>query len=78
MEEAGQGNVVLEMALTSGKTSRCKLHEILYVPDLSYNLLSILKAVEAGKIVEFYEISCRILDVNQKLINAATRVGNFY
>ena len=64
VEATGQGTVVLEM------TS--------YVPDLSYNLLSVSKAVEAGKVVEFDEISCRILDANRELITAATRVGNLY
>ena len=78
VEATGQGTVVLEMASTSGKTSRCKLHEVLYVPDLSYNLLSVSKAAEAGKVVEFGEISCRILHANRKLITTATRVGNLY
>ena len=78
VEATGQGTVVLEMASTSGKTSRCKLHEVLYVPDLSCNLLSVSKAAEAGKVVEFDEVSCRILDANRKLITAATRKGNLY
>ena len=78
VEATGQGTVVLEMASTSGKTSTCKLHEILYVPDLSYNLLSVSKAAEAGKVVEFDEISCRILYANRKLITTAARVGNLY
>ena len=71
---------MLEMASTSGKTSRCKLHEVLYMPGLSYNfiLLSISKAVEAGKVVEFVEVSCRILDANRKLITAPMRVANLY
>lgn len=47
VEATGQETVVLEMASTSGKTSGCKLHEVLYVPDLSYNLLTVSKAVEA-------------------------------
>ena len=59
VEATGQGTVVLEMASTSGKMSRCKLHEVLYVPDLSYNLFSVSKAVEAGKVVEFSETSCQ-------------------
>ena len=65
VEATGQGTVVLEMASTSGKMSRCKLHEVLYVPDLSNNLLSVSKAVEAGKVVEFSETSCQILDANR-------------
>ena len=47
-----EGTVVLEMASTSDKTSKCKLHEVLYVPDLPYNLLSIFKAVEADKVIK--------------------------
>lgn len=78
VEATGQGTVVLEMASTSGKMSRCKLHEVLYVPDLSYNLLSVSKAVEAGKVVEFSETSCQILDANRKPITVAMRVGNLY
>ena len=78
VEVTGQGTVVLEMASTSGKMSRCKLHEVLYVPDLSYNLLSVSKAVEAGKVVEFSETSCQILDANRKPITVAMRVGNLY
>ena len=77
VEGTGQGTIVLEMASTSGKTSRCKLHKVLYVPDLSYKLL-VSKAVEAGEVVEFSEISCPILDADQKLITAATWVGNLH
>lgn len=76
MEATGQGTVVLEMASTSGKTSRCELNELLYVPDLSYNSLSVSKAVEAGKVVEFSETSCQLLDVDRKPITVALREGN--
>lgn len=47
VETTGKGSVVLEIALMS----RYKLHDVLHVPDLSYNLLSESKAVEAGKMV---------------------------
>ena len=36
-----QGVVLLEMKLPSGKTRKCKLVDVLYVPKLSYSLLSI-------------------------------------
>ena len=32
MEATGQRTVVLEIELTSSKTSRCELHEVLLVP----------------------------------------------
>ena len=78
MEATGQGNVVLEIASTSGKTSRCELHEVLYVHDLSYNLLSVSKAVEAGKVVEFNNTCCQILDTNETPMTVAMRVRNLY
>ena len=49
VEETGQGTVVLEMAPTSGKTSRCKLHVALYVPDLSYKLAQCIKGSGSWK-----------------------------
>ena len=45
---------------------------------LSYNLLSVSKAAEAGKTAKFNEAGCRIFGTNKKLIAAATRVGSLY
>ena len=78
VEATGRGTVMLEVTSTGGKTSRCKLHEVLYVPDLSYNLVSVSKITEAGKMIEFSETGCNILDSNRKLIAVATRVGSLY
>ena len=78
VEETGRGTVVLELTKVGGKASRCKLHEVLYVPDLSYNLLSVSKAAEAGKVVKFTETGCEILDSNKKVIAVATTVGGLY
>lgn len=61
-----------------GRPSRCNLHQVLYVPDLSYNLISVSKIAKAGKMIEFSETSCQILDLNRMLIVVATRVGSLY
>lgn len=45
-------NVALELVL--GNAVLC----CMYVPKLSYNLLSVSKATEAGKIVEFHSTDC--------------------
>ncbi|KAJ8030725.1 hypothetical protein HOLleu_27212 [Holothuria leucospilota] len=74
LQAAGQGVVALEMNLSNGKTKKCKLHNVLYVPNLSYNLLSVSKATESGKTTRFTEEGCQILDANQKLIAEVTRV----
>ena len=78
LEATGRGTVVLELTKVGGKASRCKLHEVLYVPDLSYNPLSVAKAAKSGKVVKFTETGCEILDSNKKVIAVATRVESLY
>ena len=51
---------------------------MLYVPNLSYNLISVSKATEDGKTITFSEARSQILDANQKLIAIATRIGTLY
>ena len=67
---------MLETKLPSGKTKKCKLHDVLYVPKLSYNILSVSRI--SDKTTRFGEASCQILDENRKLIGAATTVGELY
>jgi len=78
VEATGKGVVKLELVAKDGKTKKCKLHDVLYVPKLSYNLLSVSRVTKAGKAVEFNEAGCVITDENRKLIGTATRVGNLY
>ncbi len=49
VEATGCGTVRLKMQLTDDKTKECKMSDVLYVPQLSYNLLSMSKATESGK-----------------------------
>jgi len=78
VEATGKGVVKLELVAKDGETNKCKLHDVLYVPKLSYNLLSVSRVTKAGKAVEFNEAGCVIMDGNRKLIGTATRVGNLY
>ena len=78
LEAFGRGIVILEMRLPDGKTKSCKACDMLYVPKLSYNLLSVSKAPDAGKTTKCNESSCQILDDNVKPIAAATRVERLY
>ena len=50
---AGKGNVMLDMKLPNGKIQTCKLSDVLYVPKLSYNLLSVAKAAQRGKMTKY-------------------------
>ena len=49
LEAVGQGIVTLETRLPSGKIKRCNLNNVLCVPKLAYNLLSVPKASAAGE-----------------------------
>ena len=51
---------------------------MLLVPKLSYNLLSVSKAAEAGQIIEFNESGCLVLDTKKKLIATGNRVASLY
>ena len=68
LEATGQGTVPLEMTLPDAKTKRCVLHSVLYVPKLSYNLLSATKASESGKVIKFDNTGCQIVNKNDKLL----------
>ena len=74
MEGTGRGDEALEVTTTGDKIKEGKIHEVLYVPNLSYKLLSVSKATKSGKTVEFREAGCEIMDENRRLIATATRV----
>ena len=77
LDAIGRGVVLLETKLHSSKTKKCKLHDVLYVPKLSYNLLSVSKVSDAGKTARFGETSCQIL-YDRKLCAVVTMVGDLY
>lgn len=58
----GRGEVVLDMVLPKGESKSCTLHDVLYMPMLLYNLLSVAKASQKGKIVKFTKSACYIQD----------------
>ena len=68
LEATERGIVALEMKLSDRKTKSYKLHDMLYVPKPSYNLLSMSKATEAGKMARLSEAACQIFDGKRKLI----------
>ena len=78
LEATGTGTVTLEMLLPDGSSQRCKLKDVLFVPKLSYSLLSVSKASEAGKATKFSKSECEILNENHRVIAFATRVGSLY
>ena len=61
------------------KTRKIKLQNVLLVPELKYNLLSVSKADELGKKTVFNKGGCCIIDnETEEVVVTATKVGKLY
>ena len=78
LKATGRGNVVLTMNLPQGNTKTCTLHDVLLVPDLAYNLLSITAVSKRGKVTTFTQVGCEIRDFKSKLVASGHRKGSLY
>ena len=78
LEALGRGVVPLKVNLSNGLSGRCNLLDVLYVPGLSYNLVSVAKAAERGKVTEFTNNTCCIVGSGRRLVARGTRVGSLY
>ena len=76
LEATGRGTVELNMNISNDKTQCSQLYDVLYVPQLSYNLLSVAKATKTGKTFKFALSSCCILDEKERVVATATKSGN--
>ena len=77
LKAIGHGTVILMMK-TGCLTRKCKLHDVLFVPNLTCNLLSVSKAVEKGISVIFNKCVCVIKDAKHRLITVEYKVGSLY
>ena len=77
VEAKGEGTIELKVEVND-VAKRCKLYNVLYVPDLSYNLLSVSKAVKSGKVVEFSESGCQIVNQKSNIIATSKKIGSLY
>ena len=64
--------------MLNGKIQKCKLSDVLYVPDLLHNLLSVSKAASNRKSFEFRQSHCNIIDNKFGVIATATKCRNLY
>ena len=74
----GNGDVVLTMNLPHNKLKKCTLHDVLLVPGLAYNLLSVTSASKRGKETKFSEMTCEIRDSKSKVVAIGRREGSLY
>ena len=77
IKSAGCGTVKVKLTQRDGSYRDCTLHDVLYVPDLSFNLLSIAKAAEYGKVLTFDDSSCNIISEGD-VVGSATKDGSLY
>ncbi len=77
LEAVGQGTVKLIMNLEDGKRE-CRLLNVLHVPSMAYNLLSVSTVAENGKDTVFKEGICEIITKNGVVIARAKRCGSLY
>ena len=75
-EYTKRGTVKLKLKQLDGTYKSATLHNVLYVPKLLYNLLSISKATEFGKRVKFDDSMCEIINEDQEVVGSATKCGS--
>ena len=78
LEAVGRGTVSVVLKLPGGETKSRKLCDTLHVPSLSFNLVSVSKVSEAGRVVRFLESGCEIVNSQSKVIATASRQGSLY
>ena len=78
LQAAGRGNVSLKMKLPQAKNQERTLQDVLFVPDLAYNLLSVTSAAKRGKVTTFFESTCEIKDAKLRLVASGHREGSLY
>jgi hypothetical protein len=77
IDSSERGTVKLKLKQVDGTHRNCTHYDVLYVPELSYNLWSITKATEHGKTVKFDKSNCVIVS-NGEIIGSATKTGSLY
>lgn len=78
LKAVGCGTVILDVELSQGKVKKCKLNDVLYVPGLSYNLLSVSKASITIDSTVFKKEGCALHNAAGNVVATGTRVGELY
>ena len=74
----GIGTVDLNLRVSDENQQKYRLFETLYVPKLTYNLLSVSKATRSGKSFTFTESCCHLLHGKRNVEATGSKVGNMY
>lgn len=71
------GNVDIK-TVANGMEHDVVIKNVLYVPQLTTNLLSVSQLIKMGNMVKFSEKGCDIYNKEQKLVGTADLVENVY
>jgi hypothetical protein len=77
LQAVGKGSILVD-TLVEGCTKRIQFKNVLYVPKLQSNLLSVSKIVEGGLQVQFGGLGCLVKAPNGVIQALATRESNLY
>ena len=78
LNATARGTVTLYAVLPGGRHKKCNLKDVLFVSDLSYNLLSVPKATGAGYNVCFDDSGCKIVRADGATIAVGNKMGSLF
>lgn len=68
----------VNLKLPAGESKSSTRDDVLHVPTLVYNLLSVVKTSEAGKIATFCETQGEVIDDQGEVVAVASKGGSLY
>lgn len=78
LEVIGTGAVEVKLKLPGEESKIGRLNEVLYVPTLAYNLLSVAKVTEAGKVITFGETQGEVINGQGEVVAVASKAESLY
>ena len=64
--------------MSKDRVKKCKLHDVLYVPNLSFNLLSVAKASDFVSSTVFDDEGCQFLNANGEIVATGLKNHHLY
>lgn len=77
LRAAKRGTVTISVSL-SGKIHNITVENVLYVPNLNVNLLSVRKITKKGYVMTFDEHFCKIVNNKRRVVAIAEPANNIY
>ena len=78
LEAIGTGVVEVKQKVPDEESKVGRLNKVLYVPTLAYNLLSVAKVTEAGKVITFGETQGEVIDGQEEVVAVASKDRSLY